>query len=110
MEKNRLIADFMGAEPCDRCDDCGMLKFGESDYRALEYLKYHSDWNLLMAVVEKIWSISQELDGKYFEENEFYKAFYKLTIHDLHITASIKTVYNAVIQFIEWNNTNPEKP
>jgi len=104
-ENNKLIAEFMGGVPCDRCEDCGMLKFGESDYRALEYLRYHSDWNLLMPVVEKIEQVGGKIDIEFsigtdetwiIQNSQFETYKYGGT--------KLERTYQAVIEYINWYN------
>ena len=59
-------------------------------------LKYHSDWNFLMQVVEKI-----------------FKGFYKLNPCPIYLKMNIEKqliatdkegIYNACVEFIKWYN------
>ena len=129
-ENNKIIAEFMrlnktkmffnlksGNYVKKETDDC--------DIKAVDvYLKnnkpitnfyYHSDWNWLMEVVEKIESIS-------FEEDNFINVTigcgFDCTIQDAHGKlfelstwehTKIKTVYNACVEFIKWYNENGAK-
>ena len=81
----------------------------EQDYIFSEDLIFHSDWNWLMEVVEKIETINDnefiveisdcmcEITG--FEDNPYFK-----------ITAcggdKKDSVYNACLQFVSWYNEN----
>jgi len=53
LEKNKLIAQFMGAT--NFCTEDEFLNYENTDPKAiiLESLKYHSSWDELMPVVEK---------------------------------------------------------
>lgn len=96
MKDNLLIATWMGGKPCDRCDDCGMIKFGESDYRSLYYLRYHSDWNLLMGVLEKI---------NTYQSPSWQRDIMVNGTTLVLITLDIEKTYLAVVNFINWHNS-----
>jgi hypothetical protein len=96
-ENNRLIAEFMEWEQTDN----NMFDFPDNfnDCLTLEYhcispdlMKFHSDWNWLMEVVEKILNICSESD----EMERYY------TIIDG--IPSIESVYECCIEFILWYN------
>lgn len=97
IEGNELIHNFLGHE-----------KFPESEYYhgmlLPKDLIYHSSWEWLMEAVKKIWKISEEIDGKYEKEDEYHNQFYALTFHKLYIWTDKETIWNAVIEFIEWYN------
>jgi len=57
IDGNKLIAVFMGIPTCDRCNGCGRYKFGSSIYYRPDEMKYHTSWDWLMPVVEKIRSL-----------------------------------------------------
>jgi hypothetical protein len=97
-----------------------------------QWLKFHSDWNWLMPVVENI----EELDMK----NEFYSWNYDDEVHynfegfsidmenkkcmvyahmsldpifvvnketfNINFSSKIEAVWNAIVEFIEWYNKN----
>jgi len=91
-EGNKIIAEFMGYE------------------KVHEDLYYHSNWNLLMPVVEKIETLdyeflvnSQQIGfGEYMFAGEFN---WLVEINREEITL-IQSIYDAVIQFIQWYNQN----
>jgi hypothetical protein len=83
-ESNKLIAEFMSIAIID------------SNGNHKEEYKYHSDWNWLMEVVEKI-----------------FKDFYnlnpcpiglKMKIEGHLVKANKDEVYNACVEFIKWYN------
>lgn len=104
VEKNRMIAEFMG------------LRYGRSSVKTYviennkevlpKDLKYHTSWDWLMPVVEKIESLGYEFQITKEE------AYFKDTDGDFEIVASafngsiMDNTYNAVVQFIEWFNEN----
>lgn len=128
IENNRLIAEFMGIVPhVDKDNPKNYEAFVQipnstcpNGYH-VEEAKYHSSWNWLMPVVEKIESINI---NNHFPDVEISK---DCTI-DLYVNkgadcktiaygwstsadkltnrTKIEAVYDAVIQFIKWHNSN----
>lgn len=105
-ENNKLIAEFLGGYQYDNHDD--FITFDETnnifsnDTISLKNLKFHTDWNWLMEVVEKIESLSHEQKViNWSRQNK--------NIFDLKLTESkIEAVYNACVTFIEWYNEQPK--
>ena len=85
LENNKLIADFMGVKQ-HRFD--GLTKIEK-------VLKYHTDWNWLMAVVEKIETTSYNVPEK------FRKGFMKNT---LTATGIIYSDYDNRQEFLGWSS------
>lgn len=128
IENNKLIAEFMGKRPKCECDgvysfsDMPFFSIRENDIETVingiaNYVKYHTSWEWLMSVVEKIESISIKED----EEVKFLLDFETSTMVNWNLTngyayndelSCIKgttkkeAVYNAVVKFIKWYNTN----
>lgn len=75
-ENNQLVAEFM--------------QFN-IDKRNPNTILYHSDWNWLMEVVEKIYSLELEEEVV-------------LIVRDGLAEANITSTYDAVVKFIEWYN------
>lgn len=110
IENNRLIAEFMGFEMTHKINyipskypDCiknhEHLKVDNEDN-----LPFHSDWNWLMLVVEKIESIGH----KVVITNHICRIEI-LLMDDIVVSEDmpkIKAVYNACILFIKWYNKN----
>jgi hypothetical protein len=101
MKDNRLIADFMSAEP----DKKTFFRTGEEVYF------YHTSWDWLIPVVEKIEDIecketSTDLVGYHLYDIEIRQNV--TTIHGTNIeeTAGDKlfNTYNAVVEFIKEYN------
>ena len=97
-ETNKLIAEFMEHKPTFEVYIDNVLTPLERPIK-----NYHSDWNWLMEVVEKIESLSKE--QKVINWSRRNK-----NIFDFKLTESkIKAVYNACVTFIEWYNENSAK-
>jgi hypothetical protein len=86
-EGNRLIHIWLG-------------KSYETDVK-IQILKYHSSWDWLMPVVKKIRSLWNEetLDLQLLIEDSNASK-----ISHLRVWSELDSVYNAVIEFIQWYN------
>ena len=121
-ENNKIIAEFM---KWDILNDMTYSKATKGKWIELDKLKFHSNWNLLMEVVEKIESLE---DTERFEitnsgvnithyqtkEVKFIyngyhtnKGMYLLT--EKAVDTKIEAVYMAVVEFIKWYNKNAVK-
>lgn len=112
IQGNKLIAEFMGYELYN-----GLFIHSESETPIgntfyPDQSKYHSSWDWLMPVVEK-------MESKGFEVQIGRSLFVKNTnycmIHDIgnafcieheDVADKIIVVYRAVIEFIKWYNQN----
>ncbi len=94
---NLLITEFDGYSK--GCDGIGLYFFkGSLDaVLRIDGLKYHSSWDWLMPVVEKI-------------SGSGYAGGIMSDLKGALIIADIEAVYNAVIEFIEWYNKKTGKP
>lgn len=95
--ENELIAEFMGIQKCTDpshiVDPC--FSFPEG-YLKREALMYHTSWNWLMPVVERI-----EIENDKFTYNTPYNESFNGTIN-----TDIKVAYQVVVEFIKWYNAN----
>ena len=82
MNDNKLIAEFMGAEP----DKKTFFRTGEEVYY------YHTSWDWLMPVVSKCRDESNE------EDSHWEAIYYSLEGCDIDVT------YHAVVEFIKQYN------
>lgn len=123
-ENNKLIAEFMGVRNIDDTKYIENLKemradglYFEQGYMTSE-LKYDTDWNWLMEVVEKIeslgvnfWTVKNKVkltlvgdiakklnDSLYDTEFEGYDFEYYIE------GTKIEATYQAVVEFIKWYN------
>jgi hypothetical protein len=69
-------------------------------------LKFHSDWNWIMEVVKKIWVISEEIDGNYQKDSEYYDHFYALNFHKMYLFTPKEVVLESINDFLNWYNIN----
>jgi hypothetical protein len=98
-EGNKLIAEFMGGEFFTDVPD-GMLRVkniqpNKNTSRFLYSLEYHSSWDWLMPVVEKI------------KKENFDNWIYipqSATIDMALMDVNKKNLWQAITQFIEWYN------
>lgn len=113
IEGNKLIAEFMGAiiAPLPFGPDY-MRMTGDKPFSSLMWtcslseLEYHSSWDWLMPVVEKI----GEMDEVYHYELS-PNAFSISAEKDFeNIGAGINKVHKTVVQFIQWYNQQTQQP
>lgn len=134
-ENNKIIAEFMewhymGINTYLTPYSDAWLTNGEQTYSCpLNVMRFHSDWNWLMEVIEKIESLDinnfakqldredvQPIEGKFYLsvydcQAEFLASVYYWQ-HDNNIkglkkengNTKIQAVYNACVEFIKWYN------
>ena len=102
IEDNKLIAEFMGLETPDRCYFEHLTKKGERKLSHFVLLEYHTSWDWLMPVVERI-----ESDERYDVDILQYGT--RITDNQKEIVNNIANIsfdkkidhtYDAVIAFI----------
>lgn len=121
-ENNKIIAEFMG-EKLPYKNDKGSWEFYVKDAGLINSpniedidrflgFNYHSDWNLLMEVVEKI----ESLDGKKYyvvikhTQCKFANYYTEETIANvIHTHNKMQSVYLACLDFIKWYIENSAK-
>ena len=87
-ENNKLIAEFMGYPNIANDED-------KRDYLE-DCVKYHSSWDWLMPVVDKIKILVMEDDS-----DELYNSEEWDNITHTLVKIEIKSVYQAVVKFIK---------
>ncbi len=119
VENNKLIAEFMKFEKTKQ----GGLYISPEGFEWERFLDvenyilpnqflFHSSWDWLMKVVEKIENLSKEGETYMFSITKFSaRVTYKGSrIVDLPIdNTKIEAVYNACVEFIKWYNENKSK-
>ena len=105
-ENNKIIVEFM---KWDILNDMTYSKATKGKWVELDKLKFHSNWNWLMEVVEKI----ESLEGIGVD---FYKGcidVYNEEVNLIRINrkglTKIEAVYNACVEFIKWYSKNAVK-
>ena len=102
LKGNKLIAEFMDIE-YDSADET----YHFDNWRGIEHLEYHTSWNWLMPVVEKIENITGGmLIGRMFCEIEYQDPIKRDLHFKVRIASGVKinAVHGAVVEFIEWYN------
>ena len=97
-EQNKLIAEFMGKNIIT-IDDIRANKnpyISSADGYTEEELQYHTSWDWLMPVVQKI--------GDDYYNTPFDETYSKLTEQYENIW-TLEDTYNAVVEFIKDQNT-----
>lgn len=115
-ENNKLIAEFLGGYQYDNHDD--FITFDETnnifsnDTISLKNLKFHTDWNWLMEVVEKIESLGYSTELKFIaglgNTMFFISGGAEVPLNRRIFKTKIEAVYNACVTFIEWYNEQPK--
>lgn len=98
MENNKLIAEFMGNIPIFE-NEYQMVTHNNMCY-GIDELKYDTDWNWLMPVVEKIESLGIVVE---IRENVCYIETSLGNYSELEDT-KLQATYKAVVKFINWYN------
>lgn len=103
-EKNKLIAEFMGYID-NGCSEEGFLIHPDTNYDIeIETLQYHSSWDWLMPVVEKIESLGYRVTiVKHICRIDLNEESKLLISEDIK---KIEAVYTVCFKFIQWYNQN----
>jgi|TARA_R110002074_G_scaffold345918_1_gene516285 hypothetical protein len=109
MKNNKLIAEFMGLEtPFNEISDATLYTYkGIEEASAITFvvdvelheMRYHLSWDWLMPVVEKIKILVMEDDS-----DELYNSEEWDNITHTLVQIEIKSVYQAVVEFIKNQN------
>ena len=112
-ENNKLIAEFMGMKYSDKRS----FNDGEWTHSIKSLSRFHSDWNWLMPVVEKIESFQDGEDGDSMRGHLYN---FRIEQHFVYILdgesmdviiemngdSKRDATYNAVVEFIKQYNKN----
>ena len=105
-ENNNLIAEFDGLKWVTSSE--GVRRLTKGDWHPVykpDALKYHSSWDWLMPVVEKIWGIIGNRESLwYFDVSEITDE--EMFIHNNreYDGNNRADCYSAVVEFIKWYN------
>lgn len=103
-ESNALIAEFMGWEKVEGF----FMAFGREATSPGD-LKFHSSWDWLMPVVEKIDQIGASvIIGRMFCEIKYIDPLNEEKHFDVRIASGVKmnAINGAIVDFITWYNLN----
>ena len=115
MQNNKLIAEFIGMvydnhnnQPNKYWELTDEQNFvSPKPYPQDKDLKFHSDWNWLMEVVEKIECCDFIFSIHHEVANIFNGECNELTYNETtQARTKIEAVYNACLEFIKWYNEN----
>ena len=103
IENNKLIAEFLSVEnPYHK----GHYICPNGIATEPKYMRFDSDWNWLMEVIEKIENL--ETNRFDFQINQWNSRIFDHEntefIVDLNANSKIESVYNACVEFIKWYN------
>ena len=114
-ENNKLIAEFMGMTYGDPNDNSVMIQMTHqgNEVVPIESMKYHSSWDWLMPVVEKIESderhdvnilqygtIITDNQSEWFEDIGYHPKELVNNIANVSFDKKIEHTYDAVVKFI----------
>jgi hypothetical protein len=119
---NKLIAEFMGGKLSPHSPNLinmpqtigdakihcvkgsELLPNGTYSLCYLHELKYHSSWDWLMSVVEKIESVQAWHVEISTDSCTIHNGLLKEPIFETYMKTKIEATYNAVVEFIQWYN------
>ena len=113
-KNNKLIAQFMGWTVEKNCFS-KVEKYGDKLQNergiSVKNRDYHSDWNLLMQVVEKIFTYGYDIRINYFgSESSFHSDICQQdneisnTVKEFYNGSFIKFLHENVVEFVKWYN------
>jgi len=104
IEGNKVIAEFMGAKVESNNHTGRDVTFPEITHGLRTHksfqLQYHTSWDWLMLVVQKCYSLCNDLQHP-DQEEELSVAL---------LSCDISEVHEAVVKFITWYNSQPKTP
>lgn len=110
VENNKLLAEFMGFvfTQDNKANPPKII----APYPPIECFKYHTDWNWIMEVVEKIEQSNDIIEFTIFGDSrkyyqtiiKQYKETERITIVNIECKTKLETVYNACVEFVKWYN------
>lgn len=105
IEGNKLIAEFMGLKLNAR--EYPKTPYYELHTQFVAYvdnLKYHLDWNWIMAVIEKIESLGYTSCIEQLMSNEYRVFFSQVNSGGTRHEHKLTCVWLEVVNFIKWRN------
>ncbi len=110
-DNNKLLAEFMGKKELITESQFLAMEHKAHNPTIIEYLRYDTDWNWLMQVVEKIEDIeSIDVDilshGTRIYEWRSGGRVIADNCADISFNKKIEHTYDSVIKFVKWYNLN----
>lgn len=106
LDNNKMIAEFMGLDyikGLDKFYNCG-FEVGK--------LNYHTSWDWLMPVVEKIEGLGYTFEKNYQPIDRDWQCLIVKgndILHQQFDRKSLNASYNLVVDFIKWYNTQNQE-
>ena len=108
IEGNKLVAEFDGWVIDNSFPDKDRTYIKNGGIELDTTFKYHTSWDWLMHVVEKIESLGYDFEFK--KQGKFTNVRFKGIIdYNCKRYDNITAIYNAVVEFIKWYNENKNK-
>ena len=96
-DTNRIIAEFIEcSNPFNEITDATLYKVSQGTFELSE-LKYHTSWDWLMPVVEKIYDKMESMPEDFLRRSR---------LHECLLDINLNNLYNFVVKFIKWYNNN----
>ena len=104
IENNKIIAEFLNLTSQVIFEQVwAVSENGKTNFYKKDELKFHSDWNWLMPVIEKIESLGYKIDISKWENSQYCGIYLNgKKIAGNETSTKIEAVYNACIEFIKW--------
>lgn len=108
LDGNKLIAEFMGAKYNSKLD---LVNLGANHKLVgINELQYHSSWDWIMPVVEKIHSDTDFWVTIYYRSCKVFPMNIGVEMEILiEEKPTIEAVWIAVVEFIKWHNNEQTK-
>ena len=114
VENNKMFAEFLGY--CQLHPDYPTTTYWyKKDYQPLTILLFHSNWDWLMRVVEKIESLGYNIDTMKVDITKYQSSQFcgiyidGKIIYTNYCETKIEAVYNACVEFVKWYNQQSKK-
>jgi len=95
---NAIIANFMKLQ-IELMNYGAVYRYTDGEVYRPSELKYHTSWDWLMPVITKIKDLI-------LNNHPYDISIDKVDVLNLYITASIETVWEQTVYFIQWYNSN----
>jgi hypothetical protein len=107
MEENKLIAEFMGYHYVAETKMAHDYFIVKGIYIRPDGIKFDSDWNWLMDVVDKIEGLNFSVEMNRQEEGDYQCLIVKKEIIVQTFSSNkMQSIYQSVIKFIKWYEQN----
>ena len=103
IENNKLIAEFMGLSEIVKTNG---IVFKDNNTDEIHLIKYHSEWNWLMPVIQEIGNRTGYELCMHLEYSYWNNLGNDATGSEYGGYENIASIHYAVVSFIKWYNEN----